>query len=80
MEMPVVLTCGPYRLYFYSDEGSEPVHVHVERDDLEAKFWIEPVHLASSGGFGASELRRIERIVSENKQAIISRWNEHFKI
>ncbi|MBB5035508.1 DUF4160 domain-containing protein [Prosthecobacter vanneervenii] len=77
--MPVVLQSGPYRLFFYSDEGNEPVHVHVERENKEAKFWLEPVKLASSGGFGAAEIRRIERIVSRNKQAIIQRWNEHFE-
>ena len=77
--MPVVLQSGPYRLFFYSDEGTEAVHVHVERDGKEAKFWVEPVRLASAGGFGAAELRRIERIVSRNKQAIIKRWNEHFE-
>lgn len=79
LRMPVVLTSGPYRLFFYSDEGNEPPHVHVEREDKEAKFWMEPVRLASAGGFGVAEIRRIERIVTKHKQAIICRWHEHFE-
>jgi len=77
--MPVVLISGPYRLFFYSDEGTEPVHVHVEREGKEAKFWMQPLRLASAEGFGAAEVRRIERIVTQHKQAIIRRWHEHFE-
>ena len=44
--MPTVLRSGPYRFYFYSHEPNEPPHVHVDRDDLSAKFWLQPVGLA----------------------------------
>lgn len=77
--MPVVLRSGPYRLFFYSDEGTEPVHVHVERDEKEAKYWVAPVRLASAGGFSAAELKRIQRIVIQHRQTILRCWNEHFE-
>jgi hypothetical protein len=35
---PVVLRSGPYRVYFVSHDLNEPPHVHVDRDDLSAKF------------------------------------------
>ncbi|HET9305930.1 MAG TPA: DUF4160 domain-containing protein [Candidatus Sulfotelmatobacter sp.] len=38
--MPTVLRSGPYRFYFYSHEPNEPPHIHVDRDDLSAKFWL----------------------------------------
>ena len=38
--MPTVLRSGPYRFYVYSHEPNEPLHVHVDRDDLSAKFWL----------------------------------------
>lgn len=59
--MPTVLRSGPYRFYFYAGDREEPPHVHVERDDSEAKFWIDPVRLQRSAGFAAMELRSIER-------------------
>jgi hypothetical protein len=65
--MPAVMRVGPYRFYFYShDLLHERPHVHVDRDEQSAKFWLSPVALARNLGFGASELRRIERLVSTN--------------
>jgi hypothetical protein len=43
--MPTVLRIGPFRFFFYAGDGNEPAHVHVERDDGEAKFWLEPIRL-----------------------------------
>ncbi len=37
--LPTVLRSGPYRLFFYSADRDEPAHVHVEREEAEAKFW-----------------------------------------
>lgn len=62
--MPTVLREGPYRFYFYSHDLEEPPHVHVDRDDMTAKFWLEPVGLARNIGFKPHELRRLEEIVS----------------
>ena len=65
---------GPYRLHFYSREGSEPPHIHVARDDFEAKFWLRPVSLAANYGFRPSELKDIERLVEEHCQTLISAY------
>ena len=58
--MPTVLHSGPYRVFFYAGDGNEPPHVHVERDDCEAKFWLEPILLERSYGFSRKENRRIK--------------------
>jgi len=76
--MPTVLRSGPYRFYFYSHEPNEPRHVHVDRDNLSAKFWLEPVALARNIGFSAVELRRVESLVEENRARLIEAWNGHF--
>ncbi|MGD9634228.1 MAG: DUF4160 domain-containing protein [Pirellulales bacterium] len=54
--MPTIDDIGPYKLFFYSAEGSEPPHVHIRRDRSTAKFWLNPVRLARSRGFGDHEL------------------------
>ncbi len=64
--MPTILRIGPYRFHFYSREGSEPPHIHVARDDNEAKYWLRPVGLAANYGFSATELRDIQRLVEEH--------------
>lgn len=76
--MPTVLRNGPYRFYFYSGDRDEPVHVHVSRDANVAKFWLDPVRLAWSRGFSATELRRIEAIVTEHVRELMDGWNAFF--
>jgi hypothetical protein len=69
---------GPYRVYFYSHEPNEPPHVHVDRDDESAKFWLDPVALARNLGFGPVELRRVHRLVAENRNFLLEKWYERF--
>jgi len=76
--MPTVLRTGPYRFFFYSGDRDEPPHVHVEREASRAKFWLEPVRLAESGGFGRVEIRRLEALVRENAITLRRAWNEYF--
>jgi hypothetical protein len=78
--MPSVLRIGPYRFYFYAGDRDEPEHVHVERDNRVAKFWLDPVRLQRSGGFGSSEIKRIQKIVDENREDLIRSWNEYFSL
>jgi hypothetical protein len=75
---PKVMDVGPYRLYFYSHEPNEPPHVHVDRDDCSAKFWLNPVMLADNLGFSARELRRIGEIVTENRKKLSEAWGGYF--
>ena len=76
--MPTVLRSGPYRLAFYSSNGSEPPHVHVISPTGQAKFWIDPVSLARSAGVSARELRQMESIVAENRELLLRSWHEYF--
>jgi len=76
--VPTFFSVGPYRLFVYSNEGHEPAHVHVERDDSTAKFWLGPLRLGRNRGFSLVELKRIERIVRDNSTRCLEAWNAHF--
>ena len=77
--MPTILRTGPYRIYFYGhDLIHEPPHVHVDRDDLSAKFWLNPIALARNLGFSAQELRKIERLLREHERELQEKWDEIF--
>ena len=76
--MPTILRRGPYRFFFYSSDRDEPVHVHVERDDNLAKFWLQPVRLQRNTGFRQAEIIRVARIVEEHRLGILEAWNEYF--
>jgi hypothetical protein len=66
---------GPYRLYFYSHEAREPRHVHVDRGDATAKFWLGPVSLASSLRFKPHEMARLARLVRRHEKELVDAWN-----
>lgn len=76
--MPTVLRIGPYRFYFFSHEPNEPAHIHVDREDQSAKFWLAPVALARNIGYNARELRDVERMVSQHQQKLLEAWNVYF--
>lgn len=76
--MPTVLRIGPYRFFFYAGDSGEPPHVHVERDECEAKFWLDPVRLERNRGFRRSELRDIQELIERNQQLLWERWDEFF--
>jgi hypothetical protein len=76
--VPTVLRAGPYRFYFYSHEPNEPPHLHADRDDLSAKFWLEPVSLARNLGFSARELRRLHSLVTEHRTDLPESWHGYF--
>lgn len=76
--MPTVYRNGPYRFFFYAGDGEEPPHVHVERDENIAQFWIDPVRLQRSGGFRRPELRKVEQMIREIRTELLEAWNEYF--
>ncbi len=76
--MPTVHRDGPYRFFFYSADRAEPPHVHVEREANVAKFWLDPVRLQDSGGFGRAELTRLEDLVTRNAERFRKAWHDFF--
>ncbi|MGI9065088.1 MAG: DUF4160 domain-containing protein [Pyrinomonadaceae bacterium] len=76
--MPTVLRVKGYRFFFFSLEGHEPPHIHVESAERFAKFWLGPVALAKSRGFRSGELSEIQRLIEENLVLLEGRWHEHF--
>jgi hypothetical protein len=76
--MPTVLRVGPYRFYFYSHEPNEPPHIHIDRDNSSAKFWLESISLANNIGLSPKELRKLQVIVQENQSILLEAWYEYF--
>ena len=76
--MPTDLRIGAYRFFFYANEDGAPRHIHVQREKLLAKFWLNPVSLANSVGFPAHELNKFLSMVEANRQTFVEAWNEFF--
>lgn len=76
--MPTVFRRGPYRFFFYAGDQDEPHHIHVERDDKVAKYWLDPIRLQNSGGFNRLELKQIRIIIQQYQESLMEAWNEYF--
>ena len=76
--MPTVLLTDAYRFFFFSNEGTEPPHIHVERGDGYARFWLEPVELVDAVGLGTVELRRARLLVIQHRIDFREKWREYF--
>lgn len=76
--MPAVLRIGPYRFYFFSHEPNEPPHIHVDRERLSAKFWLNPVALARNTGFNPRELNSLQGMVRDHQTELLEAWHGYF--
>jgi hypothetical protein len=74
--MPTILRWGP--AFFYSNEGSEPPHIHVRSSDKEAKFWLHDLSVAVNAGFPPHEIGDMIRHLRDNREALLGAWHEHF--
>ncbi len=76
--MPTVLRIRGFRFFFFSLEGNEPPHIHVEQAERFAKVWLDPISLVKSRGFRSGELSEIQRIVEEHQDFLMEKWNDYF--
>ncbi len=76
--MPTVLRIDGLRFFFYSKEGNEPPHVHIEQGDDVAKFWLDVIEIESSYGFSAKEINKIRKLVEEHQVILLQAWHDYF--
>ncbi|EIC21060.1 DUF4160 domain-containing protein [Thiorhodovibrio frisius] len=74
--MPTVLRFRGYRFHFYSDEGTEPPHIHIRCAEGECKFWLDPIALANNRGIPPHQVRVIERLVFAHQDLLWEKFNE----
>ncbi|MCK5470683.1 MAG: DUF4160 domain-containing protein [Cyclobacteriaceae bacterium] len=78
--MPTILNKDGFRFFFFSDEGSEPCHIHVKKAESMGKIWLLPeIKENYYYGFNEQEKRKIRNIVKENYKYLIQKWDEYFK-
>ena len=83
--MPTLFEIYGYRIFFWSNEGNEPVHVHVCKGQPTAeatKIWLppesNPVLAHNNSRIPQKDLNRILKIVAMNRDSIIARWYDYF--
>ena len=76
---PTVRIIGPHRFFFFSAEGNEPPHIHLETAENAAKYWLSPIELEWAFGYNSKELRQVRELIEENRDLFLEKWYEHLK-
>jgi hypothetical protein len=76
--MPTVLRKYGFRFHFFSADGHEPQHIHVDADGKRAKIWLHEVAVARIGGFNEDQMKRIIAVVKEHREEMLEAWHEYF--
>lgn len=80
--MPTILFIYGWRLFFYSNEGNEPIHVHAEKAEMECKYWIvvDEVEIREEFAYNLTPpaRREIRKIIYQHFDLIVEAWNNNF--
>ena len=78
--MPTILEILGWRLFFYSNENNELIHIHSRKAGMECKYWIDlkefDIKEAYSFGLKEKDKRQIRRIIFDHFDYIIDQWND----
>ena len=77
--LPTIFRYKGFRFHFFSDEGTEPPHVHIRRAEDTCKFWLKPVELAYNDGMRTQEISELQAVVVEHQAEFLRKWHEYFK-
>ena len=78
--MPTILVILGWRLFFYANEGNEPIHVHCRKGDMESKYWLDcenfGIEEAFSYNMSSKDTRQLRKIIYEHFEYIEQQWDE----
>lgn len=75
--MPTIFIFYGFRFMFYANDHN-PLHIHVVKGNINAKFTLFPVKLVENNGLKPSELKLVQKIIEENEEVIAYHWNSFF--
>ncbi len=83
--MPSLFTVDGYKIYFWSNEGNEPIHVHIAKKTPVpngAKVWLTKeggcILASNENNIPEHELNELMDIVSAQFFMICSEWKKFF--
>ncbi len=80
--MPTIFRKNGWRIFFYSNEGKEHMHVHAIKGETEAKYWISQklnmISYVNSLNLSPMLQRELEELLIEQLPQIIKTWNIYF--
>jgi len=81
--MPTILLVQGWRLFFYLNEGNEPMHIHARKAESQCKFWLRAdiyeIEEAWSYNLTPRLRREVRKIIFDHFDLIVEEWNKHFQ-
>ena len=81
--MPTILQILGWRLFFYANEGNEPIHVHCRKGEKECKYWLLnnefDLEEVFTYNMNIKDKREIKKIIFEHFEYIEQQWKEFQK-
>ena len=78
--MPTIISLRGWRIFFFANEGNEPIHVHGKKGNANCKFWIlvnaYDIKPAYTRRMTPAEIREVRKIIFAHFDIIVEAWNE----
>jgi hypothetical protein len=78
--MPTVLFSMGWRFFFYANEGNEPIHVHCQKAEKEAKFWLDRENYEAIEDFSyrmsPADIRTVKKLIYVHFEDLEREWDE----
>jgi hypothetical protein len=78
--MPTLLIWHGYKFRSYALDRDEPPHVHVVKDGMSLKVWLESVVVARNIGYNNREVERLMAVIVEHREEWTEAWNDFFGV
>lgn len=75
--MPTIFILYGFRFMFYANDHN-PLHIHVVKGNVNAKFALFPVRIVENNGLKPAEMKLVQHIIEENEEIIAEHWNNFF--
>lgn len=83
--MPNLFSFNGFTVYFWSNEGNEPIHVHVQKGKHTAastKFWLLSDGSCSlvnnKAQLSSKQIKLLEKFITVNFKEICAAWKKFF--
>ncbi len=76
--MPTVLYIFGWRLFFFANEGNEPIHIHCEKGEKSCKYWlnVENFDIAEAYSYSMTgkDKRVVRKLIFQHFDVIVQEW------
>lgn len=76
--MPKILEEQGFRLFFFSSDCEERVHIHIKKGDANGKIWLAPeIEIFYLQGFKKQDVKRLMQLIETNIDYLIQEWHAY---